>query len=173
MATKNTTSPQRQAVKLFAYIFIHLKSCVEKKESEKQTFSFPSANTLSPCSQNILITGKKSYNSMYKRKPKWNLNLTDHFNRNARVGRLWITYTHQNLGNKLAINVTKKGETKKKTNLFDFMSTLWCSSGKTEAKIRPQTLKYHPELTSDRHTDQPAVVRLSESLPAWHYKPAL
>lgn len=38
----------------FAYIFfIHFNSCVEKKESEKLTFSFPSANNFSQYSEYI------------------------------------------------------------------------------------------------------------------------
>lgn len=62
-------SNKTQAAKQFAYIFIHLKSPVEKKESEKQTFSFPSANNFSQNSEYI-NNRKNSYNSMYKRETK-------------------------------------------------------------------------------------------------------
>lgn len=140
--------------------------CRKKKESEKQTFSFPSANNFSQYSEYI-DNRKNSYNSMYKRKPKWNLSLTYHFNRNANVGRLWIIYTHQNLDNKFAINVTK-GEKKK---LFDFMSTLW---GVPVVKVRQKTDHKHWKtilisLSLYKLVQSPK----SLTFPAWNYKPAL
>lgn len=78
---------------------------------------------------------------MYKRKPKWNLSLTNNFNINTRVGRLWIIYTHQSLGSKLAIICNKKpNQNKIKFVLFN-VSSVRRSSGKTDAKVRPQMLK--------------------------------
>lgn len=119
---------------------------------------------------------------MYKRKPKWNLSLTDHFNRNARVGRLWIIYTHQNLGNKLAIKVTKRGEGEKKRFVRFYVRSVRCSSGKMRQKSDHKHWNTHPDLS---YQDKPAqtatlsmlsVVGLGERTlthPAWNYTPAL
>lgn len=132
----------RQAVKQFAYIFIHLKSCVEKKKNQRNEHSLSLQPIIFPSTQNILINRKNSYNSMYKRKPKWNLSLTDHFNRNVRVGRLRIIYTQQNI-DKLAFNVTKgkkRNLKNRKRNLFDFMSALW---GVPVVKVRQKSDHKH------------------------------
>lgn len=51
-------SQQRQALKQFAYIFIHLKSCVEKKKNQRNRHSLFLQPIHFPSTQNILITGK-------------------------------------------------------------------------------------------------------------------
>lgn len=61
--------------------------------------------------------------------------------------------THQNLGNKLAINVTKRVRKKKRKFVRFYVRSVRCSSGKSEAKIRPQTLKYHPDRIVSVQTD--------------------
>lgn len=157
-------------MKQFAYIFIHLKSCVEKKKNQRNEHSLSLQPIIFPSTQNILINRKNSYNSMYKRKPKWNLSLTDHFNRNVRVGRLRIIYTQQNI-DKLAFNVTKgkkRNLKNRKRNLFDFMSALW---GVPVVKVRQKSDHKHWKtiLTSyqyklDQHTNHSASLNLKTRL---------
>ena len=64
------SSQQTQAVKKqFAYIFIHLKSCVEKKNQRNRHSLFLQPIHFPQYSEYI-DNRKNSYNSMYKRKPK-------------------------------------------------------------------------------------------------------